>query len=239
MRATRTLTISTTGAGVLTVYVSLPAKGYTGSMVTLSTYWSGVAGGPLDGDTVGVISWGDGTSDTISMPIASTNYSISHTYSTTGTKAVKNVVTDPYAGATGTGTTSITIAAPLSIASFTASPTSGAIPLAVTFTIGTISGGYTPYTGTLAYGDGASDPVSAAGTKSHTYTTKGTFTATLTITDALGATVFSRLVTYAGVTIPACPIWMNALHTFAKNNGLKRLQQGLEAFAESRKCSLT
>ena len=91
MRATRTLTISATGAGVLTVYVSLPAKGYTGSMVTLSTYWSGVAGGPLDGDTVGVISWGDGTSDTISMPIASTNYSINHTYSTTGTKSVKNV----------------------------------------------------------------------------------------------------------------------------------------------------
>jgi PKD repeat protein len=172
------------------------------------------------------------------MPIEGTTYSISHTYSTTGTKSVKNVVTDPYSGASGTGTTSITIAAPLSVASFTASPTSGPVPLTVTFTIGTISGGFPPYSGTLNYGDGSSDPVSAAGTKTHTYTTKGTFTATLTVTDSLGATISGTVTTYAG-TYPACPIWMNTIHAVAVKNGLTRLQQGLETLAESRKCSLT
>jgi len=207
MRVTKSVTI-TTVTGVLTVTVSLPANGYTGSMVILSAKWTGVTY-PLDGDTKGVINWDDGASDTILMPIANTNYSISHTYSATGTKAVSVVVTDPNSGATGTGSASITIAAPLSVASFTASPPSGPAPLAVTFTIGTISGGFTPYTGTLAYGDGASDPVSAAGTKAHTYVTVGTFTATLTVTDALGATIVSRSKIMTG--IEGIMPWITAL----------------------------
>lgn len=198
MRVTRTAVI-TTSVGVLTVYVSLPAKGYTGSMVILSTSWSGETGGPKDGDTTGVISWGDGTSDTILMPIAGTAYSISHTYSTTGTKSVSNVVTDPYAGATGTGSASIIIAAPLSVAYFTAAPISGPAPLAVTFAIGTISGGFTPYDWTLDYGDGSS---TKTGPTVHTYTKVGTFTATLTVWDALGATAVRLLDLFAGVVPP-------------------------------------
>jgi len=204
MIVTKTLLITTTG--VLAVYVSLPAKGYTGSTVILSTSWSGVVGGPVNGDTRGVISWGDGTSDTILMPIANQIISKGHIYGTIGTKAVSVVVTDPISGASGTGTTSITIAAPLTVASFTAAPTSGPIPLAVTFTIGTISGGFTPYSWTLNYGDGSTpDSGTVAGTKAHTYNKAGSFTATLTVMDALGASVVYRATAYAGVAAPGIP----------------------------------
>jgi len=198
LKVTKTLLITTTG--VLAVTVTFPTRGYTGLAVRLSAKWSGEVGGPLNGDTEGVISWGDGTSDTIAMPIENTYYSQTHTYSTTGTKEWSVVVTDPISGAKGTSSASILIATPLNVASFTVAPSSGPIPLAVTFTIGTISGGFTPYSWTLDYGDG-STPGSGtvAGTKTHTYTKVGTFTAKLTVTDALGASTFSKVLLYAGV----------------------------------------
>jgi PKD repeat protein len=77
-------------------------------------------------------------------------------------------------------------AAPL--AAFTATPTSGDIPLAVAFDG---SASYDPDpTGSVAsyawaFGDGGTATGASA---THTYTTAGTYTATLTVTDDLGAT---------------------------------------------------
>lgn len=98
------------------------------------------------------------------------------------------------------------------VATLSASPASGPAPLAVTFTIG-ISGGVTPYTWTLDYGDG-STPGSGtiAGTQPHTYNQVGTFTATLTVTDALGASTASRSKVMAGVIIQS---WVSVLAPLA------------------------
>lgn len=59
-------------------------------------------------------------------------------------------------------------------------PTSGNAPLNVAFT-GTPSGGTAPYTYSWNFGDGGT---STAQNPSHTYTTAGTYTATLTVTDS-------------------------------------------------------
>ena len=72
----------------------------------------------------------------------------------------------------------------------TASPTSGALPLAVSFDG---SASTDPDAGdTLTYiwnfGDGSSPATTTSATTSHTYTTAGTFTATLTVRDNHGAT---------------------------------------------------
>jgi len=78
------------------------------------------------------------------------------------------------------------------------------VPLSVTFSCG-VSGGYPPYTWELNPGDGTppySGTITAPGTwtQEHTYGYVGTFTATLTVTDALGGSAASELeVTVAGI----------------------------------------
>ena len=68
-------------------------------------------------------------------------------------------------------------------ANIVASPTSGAAPLAVSFT-GGATGGKAPYTYGWTFGDGGTattqDP-------SHIYTTPGSYTATLSVTDSAAA----------------------------------------------------
>ncbi len=68
------------------------------------------------------------------------------------------------------------------VASFTASPTSGAAPLAVTFT-DTSTG--SPTSWSWDFGDGTA--VSTQQNPSHTYSTAGAFTVTLTATNATGS----------------------------------------------------
>lgn len=98
----------------------------------------------------------------------------------------------------------MTIVGPLTV-TFSADKTSGPVPLAVTFSCGA-SGGVLNYTWTLDPGDGSapySGTRTAEGTwtQAHTYNTGGAFTAVLTVTDALGASIASRLQVGAGVPI--------------------------------------
>ena len=71
-------------------------------------------------------------------------------------------------------------ATPLS-ASASASPTTGNAPLSVNFT-GSAQGGTAPYTYSWNFGDGSA--TSTSQNPSHTYSTVGTYTATLTVTDS-------------------------------------------------------
>jgi len=187
MRVTKTMTIIATG--VLTVSVSAPSKGYNGVAISMTASWNTGAVGPF----LGQVAWGDGAVDAIARQSAK-SVTKTHTYTTNGTYTITVNVSDEGTLTSGSGTASIQVAAQLA-ASFSASPTSGAIPLTVTFTSG-ISGGYTPYTWSINPGDG-STPYSgtypgAPFNQAHTYTKVGTFTATLTATDALGASVVSR-----------------------------------------------
>ena len=87
-------------------------------------------------------------------------------------------------------------AGPAPTASFTATPTTGSVPLTVNFT-DTSTGGPTSWAWT--FGDGGT---STAQSPSHTYTSNGTFTATLTATNGQGSTSSSRTIT---VTQPTAP----------------------------------
>src|SRR4029077_4479429 len=83
---------------------------------------------------------------------------------------------------TAVAQTTVNVAPALSAAS-TASATSGTAPLATTFT-GTASGGSAPFSYAWNFGDGNS---AATQNPSHTFAGPGTFSVTLTISDANGA----------------------------------------------------
>ncbi len=77
-------------------------------------------------------------------------------------------------------------------ASFTATPTSGVVPLTVTFT-DTSSG--TIASRTWNFGDGITTTVTSSAPLSHTYLTTGTFTVGLTVTNPGGSAMTSTLIT--------------------------------------------
>ena len=135
-------------------------------------------------------SFGDGSA-------AGTTNPVSHSYTSKGAKTVTLTVTDANT-MQGMSSQTVNIAGTPPTVSFTvsASPTVGS---PVTFTA-TVTGGTTPYSFSWNFGDG-----SAAGTAnpaSHTYTTKGAKTATITVTDANTAQgTSSQTVNVAGLPL--------------------------------------
>lgn len=84
----------------------------------------------------------------------------------------------------------VNVVAPPPTVSVTASPTSGAVPLAVSFT-STVNGGASPYTYSWDFGDGSAAATTA--NPSHTYSISGTFTASVVVTDSSGASAKSSV----------------------------------------------
>ncbi len=78
----------------------------------------------------------------------------------------------------------VDVVPPTAQAVATGSPTSGSIPLLVSFT-GSAIGGSPPYTYAWSFGDGS--PTSALQSPAHTYTAAGPYTAVLTVHDSTGA----------------------------------------------------
>jgi len=114
----------------------------------------------------------------------STTQNPSHTYSAAGTYTATLTVTDSAAPAnTATSTVTIKVSAVGSPLTATASalPTSGQVPLNVSFT-GLASGGTPPYSYSWNFGDGSA--TSTAQNPAHTYSNPGTYTAKLTVTDS-------------------------------------------------------
>jgi PKD repeat protein len=140
-------------------------------------------------------SWafGDGSTSTTQNP--------SHTYSTAGTYTATLTVTDTSSPAkTATSSVTVTVSAvgqPLT-ATASATPTSGQVPLNAAFT-GTATGATPPYSYSWNFGDGST---STAQNPTHSYSTAGTYTAALTVTDSSSPAKTAS----SSVTITASPV---------------------------------
>lgn len=140
--------------------------------------------------TIDTWSWtfGDGGSSTAQNP--------SYTYNTTGTYTVSLTVTGPGGSDTYTATNYITVspcAAP--VADFSGSPTSGDYDLTVNFTdLSTNS----PNSWSWDFGDGGT---STAQNPSYTYTAAGTYSVSLTVSNACGSDAVTKT-NYITVTEP-------------------------------------
>src|SRR5205807_7157385 len=104
-----------------------------------------------------------------------------HTYSSSGSFVVTVTARDA-TGVSATSSQTVTVAAALGV-SFTISPASPEANLAESFTAAT-TGGVGPDSFRWDFGDGGA---STANPASHTYTTSGSFTVVVTVTDSNGA----------------------------------------------------
>lgn len=163
---------------------AVPASGTAGSGVFFS---AAATLSNCQGTASYAWTFGDGATSVSQNP--------NHTYTSAGSYDWSLLVSADGQTCSKSGT--IAIAAALSV-SGSANPTSGSAPLAVAFT-SSASGGTPPYTMDWNFGDGSAH--SSAANPSHTYTTGGTFTATLTATDGASHTA-SRTFT---VTVTAPP----------------------------------
>ena len=186
-------TVSVTVTGVLTVTAApYPSnKGYVGVDQYVDVSWSPQPS--LDYDVK--VQWGDGTSTTKRVSTGTSTRVGPKRYTAAGSYTISVTVDELLYGYRGTASASLQVAGQLA-ASLKVSPAYGAAPLAATFTMG-VTDGFYPCTWSLSPGDGSAPYTgtrSAAGpwTQTHTYTTVGTFTATLTVTDAAGATAIRR-----------------------------------------------
>jgi len=142
-----------------------------------------------------LVDYGDGAGAQI-LPLNGQNFSLSHVYKDNGTYAVTVSVTDNQ-GATGTGTATVTVN--------NVAPTPGAItistPVLQVNNATTAQASFTDpgvldtHTATWDWGDGTtptngtvveSNGSGTVGADSHTYTTAGVYTVTLTVTDKDG-----------------------------------------------------
>lgn len=129
--------------------------------------------------------FGDGFTSTLQNPV--------HTYTATGTYTVTLTVTDTITGCVDQANATVGISIP--IADFIGAPTSGCAPLAVQFADNS--------TGATAwqwdFGDGGTSTVR---NPLYTYTTPGTYTVTLIITDANGCSDTLTIPNYISVIGP-------------------------------------
>jgi|GEM_PF-1086384 len=141
---------------------------------------SNSGGGTLDWNITDDASWlscsptsGTGNDDII-VSVDSSGLSAG-TYTCTISVSSNNAINSPQ-----TISVTLTVTSLPLVASLVASPTSGEVPLTVSFT-GSATGGTPPYTYSWSFGDSAS---SSSQNPSHTYSTAGDYTATLTVTDS-------------------------------------------------------
>lgn len=206
MKVVKTVSIKTISPLTVTVTPS-PLKGYVNRAISVKIGCS-----PLIGERYSIdISFGDGNTQHLGVYDIDFPLSVNKAYTTAGTYTISILIIDIDTGGSGSGSASVQIKSLLS-ATFSASPTSGNIPLSVSFS-GSISGGYTPYSWTLDFGDGSTP---ASGTTSsvsvsHTYNKVGTFTATLTVIDALGTSAVTGVILATGTLQERLKVWWDSL----------------------------
>ncbi len=126
-------------------------------------------------------SWNFGDLATSTLP------SPTHVYASPGTYTVELTLSGPGGPATNRKLGYVTVQVPAPVAAFIGSPTSGVVPLTVSFT--------NQSTGTITshawnFGDGGSSTLASP---SHTYTAAGTYTVSLTETGPDGANTLTRV----------------------------------------------
>jgi len=150
-----------------------------------------------------IIDWGDGTTRTLSFSGAFWDFATGHTYkdnpSSTPTYTIKVTVTDPL-GATGTGSTPVTVNNLPPVVTNVTGPTAVVATGAATSVTAyfTDPGVLDTHTCLFAFGDGQTrSPLvtetngSGSCKASYTYPSGGTYTATVTVTDKDGGSVTS------------------------------------------------
>ena len=172
--------------------VAAPVASFTGTPTT------GTA--PLtvtfaDASTNTPTSWawtfGDGGTSTLKSP--------QHTYTMGGTYSVTLTATNAGGSNTLTKTGYITVTSgTVPVASFSGTPTSGTAPLTVTFTDASTN---TPTSWAWTFGDGGTSTLKSP---QHTYTTAGTYSVTLTATNANGSNS-KTMSNYITVTAASSP----------------------------------
>jgi len=133
--------------------------------------------------SIGSTSWawdfGDGSTSTSQNP--------SHNYTTAGTYTVALTATGTNGSDTETKTNYITVSAPAApVAAFTASATSTTINTSITFTDQSAN---TPTSWSWNFGDGSTSTLQ---NPSHAYTTAGTYSVSLTATNAQGSNTLTK-----------------------------------------------
>jgi PKD repeat protein len=161
-------------------FTGTPTVGNGQANVTFTDQSSG------DGITSWAWTFGDGNTATTRNP--------QHIYTTNGSYNVTLTVTNTYGSSTITKTRYITVYPPLT-ANFTATPTTGQVPLVVDFTDTSI--GYNIIGWTWDFGDGSTK--ASLQNVSHTYTTAGTYSVNLTVTNPFGSAQITKTIT---VTAP-------------------------------------
>ncbi|MFA5416236.1 MAG: PKD domain-containing protein, partial [Methanoregula sp.] len=136
--------------------------------------------------------FGDGTNSTEQNPL--------HVYTTPGSYSVNLSITNSSGSNCLVKTSYITVTKSPPLASFTATPTSGFTPLAVQFNDTSLN---TPTAWDWNFGDGSANSTFQNGT--HTYSNAGTYTVTLTATNAGGSSTVTR-VDLITVTVPLAPV---------------------------------
>lgn len=173
------------------VSVSVPFASVTaGQPVTISySVSSGIGiGFPSIGSVL--ISFGDGSSP---LPLNGTNSSIQHTYASPGSYNV--VVTATSGGQQGVGNATVTVASAAfpPVVTLTASPQQVPAGQSVNFVGSVVSAtpGATTTSATILFGDGQSQAPQFTGAgfiAQHVYSSPGTYTATLSVSDTTGQT---------------------------------------------------
>ena len=139
-------------------------------------------------------SFGDGSTSSTESP--------SHTYTSVGTYTVTLTATNAAGSNTITRTGYITVSKSDSapVANFVANVTSGTIPLSVQFVDSSTN---TPTSWVWSFGDGGSSTLQ---NPSHTYTSAGTYTVTLTATNAAGSNTLSLSGYITASKVAALPV---------------------------------
>jgi PKD repeat protein len=168
----------TVGAGIIPIvsFVTSPASPLIGQAVNFNASASKAA----PGRTIRSYVWdfGDGGQSTTGTALTT------HSYTAAGAYVVTLVVTDD-AGRFATATQTVTVVASTPTAQFTFSPNAATAPATINFngSSSTASPGRTLVTYAWDFGDGTPAQSGSSPQISHGYTTAGTYTVTLTVTD--------------------------------------------------------